>query len=1002
MFKGFWPRRLRTQLILGIAMVHLLLMSVFVADMVVRQDNFLRTQSKQQALSLANDLAVNADAHVLGNDFDGLERVVQNYQNFPHLKYAMVISPDNEVLSHTNLSYVGKKMLDSISLRIGKVAGSHILFGDDQVIDAVAPVMQGNTVIAWARVAISQDYISADVSAILRKGIFYVLIAIVLGTLVAIGIGNRLTKGLYKLIFAADTIKAGDRSVRAADSGSLEIGRLATAFNQMLNEIVSNESTLKNAFNYSASGMAISDLNGQWTRVNDTFCSMLGYSTEELLRMNFKDVTYPEDLEDTLGKFGLLQRGEIDKYSIEKRFLHRTGRIVWVHITVSAVKDQHGRPMFLVAQVDDVTESVLTSQEIKRRQSIQESIFQNADGSISLVDKDLRYVIFNRQHAEDHHRLTGRYPVVGEVLYGDFPQEMMEKRHALLRHVLRGNKEVVDGEYVLDGRRTYYHTSFNPVRVDGQVIGFTTYSINLTARKEAELEILKLNRLYLFISKINESILRLESREEIYAEACRIAIQYGRFRMAWFGLYDQLNDRIEPVKCEGAEDGLIDAIGIRNMKMSTSMIPAARAIRNRSYFCYNDIANAPELGPIQAEMLKRDYRSCISFPVMVDNEIIGAIVLFMNEPDFFNDTEIKLLREVTENVAQALDKIRIKELRERTAAELKESEEKFRTLVEQSQVGVYILQDSQFVYINPLLERISGYTATELIKKQSFDPIVHQEDREFARQKYEDRISGKVMTDDFVLRIIKKNGAIAHLQIIVSRIIYRNRPAALGSVIDITDRLHEDKRINKAVIAAQEKERIQMGMELHDNVQQIIAGAKLTVDYAISCYDDKKEATSALGDVKRYLNDGITELRRLSHQLAPSIRFEQNLEDKIRALVETMNVGRSAEVKLEVDPLGQPISQEIQLAFYRILQEQLTNILKYAHASVINIRLKESADRIVLAIRDNGRGFDPEKKKTGIGFENIRRRVAALEGDLKIKSSPGNGCELLLQVPVGS
>jgi PAS domain S-box-containing protein len=678
-------------LILGIALVHLLLMSVFVVDMIARQYKFLHHQSRQQALSLANELAVTANTHVLGNDFDGLERVIQNYKNFPDLKYAMILAPDNEVLSHTDLSYVGKTALDSVSRRIGKEPGSHILLADDEIVDAVAPVTQAGATIAWARVAISQDYIYSNLTAILRNGVFYILAAIAIGTLVGILMGNRLTRGLYKLVAAAEKIRAGDRNLRAADSDSFEVGRLAVAFNQMLDDI-----------------------------------------------------------------------------------------------------DARG--------------------------SILESIFQNNEGAIGLYDKDLRYVLFNRQFAENHYKMTGKFPVAGEPLYSDFPSEVIEQRRALVQNVLKGKKEVVEANYLIDGRRAYYRTSFNPVLVDGEITGVTTNTINLTAIKEAE-------------------------------------------------------------------------------------------------------------------------------------------------------------------------------------AELKESEEKFRTLVEQSQVGVYILQDSRFVYVNPLIERISGYSAAELMRMERFDEIVHKEDRQLSTSKYENRLDGKAPTDDYVLRVVKKDGSIAYIQTIASRIIYRNEMAVLGSVIDITDKLQENNRLNKSVIDAQEKERIQIGMELHDNVQQILAGAMLTLDFVFGSYDDRTEALNALRDIKQYLNDGMVELRRISHQLAPSIRWEQNLEDKIRALVETMNIGRSADVKLEIDQLGQPLSQEIQLAFYRILQEQLTNILKYAHASLISIRLEKMERMITLSIKDNGQGFDPATKKSGIGLENIRRRVAALEGEMKIVSSVGNGCELLVQAP---
>lgn len=360
--RRLWPRRLRSQLILGIALVHLLLMSVFVVDMIARQYKFLHHQSRQQALSLANELAVAANTHVLGNDFDGLERVIQNYKNFPDLKYAMILAPDNEVLSHTDISYVGKTALDSVSRRIGKEPGSHILLADDEIVDAVAPVTQAGSTIAWARVAISQDYIYSNLTAILRNGVFYILAAIAIGALVGVLMGNRLTRGLYKLVAAAEKIRAGDRNLRAADSDSFEVGRLAVAFNQMLDDI-----------------------------------------------------------------------------------------------------DARG--------------------------SILESVFQNNEGAIGLYDKDLRYVLFNRQFAENHHKMTGKYPVAGEPLYSDFPSEVIEQRRALVQNVLKGKKEVVEANYLIDGRRAYYRTSFNPVLVDGEITGVTTNTINLTAIKEAEAEL---------------------------------------------------------------------------------------------------------------------------------------------------------------------------------------------------------------------------------------------------------------------------------------------------------------------------------------------------------------------------------------------------------------------------------------------------------------------------------------------------------------------------------
>src|SRR4030095_16719211 len=94
--KKLWPESIRSQLIIGIALVHLALMSVFVTDMVVRQRDFLRKENHEHAFSFIDDYAGNATSYMLANDFDGLERLTLSHNNFPNLKYAMIISSGGE------------------------------------------------------------------------------------------------------------------------------------------------------------------------------------------------------------------------------------------------------------------------------------------------------------------------------------------------------------------------------------------------------------------------------------------------------------------------------------------------------------------------------------------------------------------------------------------------------------------------------------------------------------------------------------------------------------------------------------------------------------------------------------------------------------------------------------------------------------------------------------------------------------------------------------------
>src|SRR5436190_4518896 len=112
-----------------------------------------------------------------------------------------------------------------------------------------------------------------------------------------------------------------------------------------------------------------------------------------------------------------------------------------------------------------------------------------------------------------------------------------------------------------------------------------------------------------------------------------------------------------------------------------------------------------------------------------------------------------------------------------------------------------------------------------------------------------------------------------------------------------------------------------------------------------------------------------------------------------------MNTANSLKVHYRLDEFKQPVSNDVQLTLYRILQEQFNNILKYARASSVFISVRHSRDNIQLSIKDDGKGFNLSSKKNGIGFENIKRRVQVLDGQVKIFSAPGDGCEVSVQIP---
>jgi PAS domain S-box-containing protein len=217
---------------------------------------------------------------------------------------------------------------------------------------------------------------------------------------------------------------------------------------------------------------------------------------------------------------------------------------------------------------------------------------------------------------------------------------------------------------------------------------------------------------------------------------------------------------------------------------------------------------------------------------------------------------------------------------------------------------------------------------------------------------------------------------------------------------DITERVQRNADIIHAIIKTQEEERYEVGAELHDNVCQILTSSKISFKMLESVVPDNKRAI--FNDGIETLNLTFKEIRNLSHRLAPAFFKDGSLEESLKSLVHTFNIEDKYNINLTFDDnfKSHTTSREFQLNIYRILQEQLRNILKYAKAKNILIAGITTANALVLTIMDDGIGFNPKTIKSGIGLANMKRRVELFGGKLLIDSELGKGCTITVEIPL--
>lgn len=338
--------------------------------------------------------------------------------------------------------------------------------------------------------------------------------------------------------------------------------------------------------------------------------------------------------------------------------------------------------------------------------------------------------------------------------------------------------------------------------------------------------------------------------------------------------------------------------------------------------------------------------------------------------------------------------------RKLTQQKLEESEGKFRALVEQSLIGIFILLEEEFIYVNPAFESIIGVKAKHIIQAYKFTDLIHEDDIHRVVENCRDIEIGAKDQCHLIVGIKRIDGTVRSLEIKMSLIRYNGSKALLGSALDITERLDEEIRISEAVDRGQELERTNIGMELHDNVAQQLAAIILNLQFYRDGLARDNEEDDLLKTSIGYLQQTLSDVRQLSHRIAPAIADQTGIFDKVRDLIKRMNVKGQLKVVLDLPDGDDHLNSAIQLVIYRIVQEQFSNIIKYAKASSVQITVQKDTEHLIVKIIDDGVGSNLKEKTSGIGLHNIRRRIQVYGGNVQIQSSVGKGFSLTAYIPL--
>ena len=310
-------------------------------------------------------------------------------------------------------------------------------------------------------------------------------------------------------------------------------------------------------------------------------------------------------------------------------------------------------------------------------------------------------------------------------------------------------------------------------------------------KHRTEEEIRHLNRLYDVLSQINQTVVRVHSREELLPEVCRVLVERGQVDLAWIGWLDPDTARIEPVAGSGSPTDLL-APGVFSADASPQgQGNPGKAIRDGVASVCNRCPAAGCLYPEAQNPGRFGFQSCGSFPLQFQGQVCAVLNVCVAEANFFGDREMALLQEVTVDVSFALEKIEAEAQKVASEQALKESEARSRLMFDLASVGMAQAdpQTGRFQRVNPKMCEITGYTADELLGL-SFSDITHPEDRLGDWEAFQQVVEGKTAAYRQEKRYLRKDGALVWVN--VNSSMYRDsfgQPVySLGVIEDITAR----------------------------------------------------------------------------------------------------------------------------------------------------------------------------------------------------------------------
>jgi len=254
--------------------------------------------------------------------------------------------------------------------------------------------------------------------------------------------------------------------------------------------------------------------------------------------------------------------------------------------------------------------------------------------------------------------------------------------------------------------------------------------------------------------------------------------------------------------------------------------------------------------------------------------------------------------------------------------------------------------------------------------------------------------------------MLARDGRVVWLQTVVSVTQQEGKPTKIcGFMIDISERKRAEEALRELggrLITAQEAERRRVARELHDDLNQKMALLTMGLDQLAQGTQDSFSSRVHFRKLQKQAQEISADIQRLSHQLHPSKLYHLGLAAAVKSLCKELS--ESTNLKIEFQPSGllTPLSKDVTLCAFRIVQEALRNCVKHSRAQTVRVVVEKTHDTVQLSVSDDGCGFDMESDamEKGLGFISMKERLHLVGGQIQIRSRKLRGTSINVSIPL--